>query len=55
MEIRITDECINCRACESECPNNAIYEALENWTYGEGTTLEGEVEMLNKQLTMHSN
>ncbi|HAG49210.1 MAG TPA: ferredoxin, partial [Cryomorphaceae bacterium] len=26
MAITITDECINCGACESECPNNAIYE-----------------------------
>ncbi|HNA93597.1 MAG TPA: 4Fe-4S binding protein, partial [Saprospiraceae bacterium] len=26
MAILITDECINCGACEPECPNNAIYE-----------------------------
>ena len=26
MAITITDECINCGACEPECPNNAIYE-----------------------------
>ena len=26
MAIKITDECINCGACEPECPNNAIYE-----------------------------
>ena len=26
MAIIITDECINCGACEPECPNNAIYE-----------------------------
>ena len=25
MAIKITDECINCGACEPECPNNAIY------------------------------
>ena len=24
MAIKITDECINCGACEPECPNNAI-------------------------------
>ncbi|HEY8404412.1 MAG TPA: 4Fe-4S binding protein, partial [Flavobacteriales bacterium] len=23
MAIMITDECINCGACEPECPNNA--------------------------------
>ncbi|MBM3403054.1 MAG: ferredoxin, partial [Bacteroidetes bacterium] len=27
MAIKITDECINCGACEPECPNNAIYDA----------------------------
>ena len=26
MAILITDECINCGACEPECPVNAIYE-----------------------------
>jgi NAD-dependent dihydropyrimidine dehydrogenase PreA subunit len=24
MAIIITDECINCGACEPECPNNAL-------------------------------
>ncbi|HEY8513648.1 MAG TPA: 4Fe-4S binding protein, partial [Cyclobacteriaceae bacterium] len=24
MAIMITDECINCGACEPECPNTAI-------------------------------
>jgi len=27
MAIIITEECINCGACEPECPNTAIYEA----------------------------
>lgn len=26
MGFKITNECINCGACELECPNNAIYE-----------------------------
>ena len=30
MAIIITDECINCGACEAECPNTAIYEGQEN-------------------------
>ena len=31
MAIIITDECINCGACEVECPNTAIYEGgIEN-------------------------
>ena len=31
MAIIITDECINCGACEPECPNNAIYEGAVDW------------------------
>ena len=30
MAIKITEECINCGACEPECPNNAIYEGALN-------------------------
>ena len=29
------DDCINCGACEPECPNNAIYEGGTVWTLGE--------------------
>lgn len=43
MAIVITDECINCGACEPECPNTAIYEAAEEWKYSDGTELAGEV------------
>ena len=43
MAIIITDECINCGACEPECPNNAIYEGGMEWTYAEGTELSGDV------------
>ena len=42
MAIIITDECINCGACEPECPNNAIYEGGIEWTMAEGTTLTGK-------------
>ena len=41
MAIRITDECINCGACEPECPNNAIYEGGIEWAMKDGTTLSG--------------
>ena len=44
MAIIITDECINCGACEPECPNNAIYEGGMEWTWAGGTDLN-EVEM----------
>jgi len=42
MAIRITDECINCGACEPECPNNAIYEGGIEWAMTDGTGLKGE-------------
>lgn len=43
MAIKITDECINCGACEPECPNTAIYEGGNTWelagnNYGDGDT-----------------
>ncbi len=47
MAIKITDECINCGACEPECPNNAIYEAAEDWKFSDGTTLSGEIILPN--------
>ena len=37
MAIIITDECINCGACEPECPNTAIYEGADDWKYADGT------------------
>lgn len=39
MAIMITDDCINCGACEPECPNTAIYEGGVEWTIDEGTTI----------------
>ena len=50
MAIIITDECINCGACEPECPNTAIYEAAENWTFSEGTALVGTVHLENGEI-----
>ena len=44
MAIMITDSCINCGACESECPNNAIYEGGSQWTWADGTSLTGNIE-----------
>jgi len=43
MAIIITDECINCGACEPECPNTAIYEGADEWRYSDGTSLNGDV------------
>ena len=47
MAIIITDECINCDACISECPNHAIYEPDQEWSYAEDTSLSGTVALLN--------
>lgn len=41
MAIKITDECINCGACEPECPNNAIYEGGAEWRFSDGTGVKG--------------
>ena len=47
MAIIITNECINCGACEPECPNTAIYEGAFDWTYADGTSLAGDVVLPN--------
>lgn len=47
MAIIITDECINCGACEPECPNNAIYDAGASWKFSDGTTLSGLIDFGN--------
>ena len=33
MSTTITEECINCGACEPECPNTAIYEGGADWEW----------------------
>ena len=45
MAIIITDECINCGACEAECPNTAIYEGASPWTMAEGTKVIGHIKI----------
>jgi len=52
MAIIITDECINCGACEPECPNMAIYEGGANWKYSDGTSLKGMIQTSNGIETM---
>lgn len=47
MSIKITDECINCGACEPECPNNAIYEGGAEWAISDGTTIRGAITLLD--------
>jgi ferredoxin len=40
MAIIITDECINCGACE---PGVLQYEGADDWRYKDGTKLKGKV------------
>ncbi len=47
MAIMITDECINCGACEPECPNNAIYEGGVEWRMADGTDLTGDYTLID--------
>ncbi len=47
MAIKITDECINCGACEPECPNNAIYEGGVEWAVADGTSVNGQFILMN--------
>ena len=46
MAIIITDECINCGACEPECPNNAIHEGGVEWAISDGTTVSGSYTLI---------
>lgn len=47
MAIKITDECINCGACEPECPNNAIYEGGVEWRVSDGTSVSGTYALMD--------
>ena len=53
MAIIITEECIICGACEAECPNTAIYEGGMEWSFAEGTKLNGKVN--NKNHSINAN
>jgi ferredoxin len=47
MAIYITEECINCGACEPECPNTAIYEGGVQWKFTDGTNLKAGTSKLH--------
>jgi len=47
MAIKITDECINCGACEPECPNTAIYEASYDGSI-QTNSLLGDINFLTE-------
>ena len=50
MAIKITDECINCGACEPECPNNAIYEGGVEWAIADGSSVKGSYTLMDGTL-----
>ncbi len=54
MAIIITDECINCGACEPECPNNAIYEGGAEWNFSDGTSITGTYTGKNSNIIIDS-
>ena len=47
MAIMITDECINCGACEPECPNHAIYEGGVEWAMIDGANISGPIVLMD--------
>ena len=47
MAIKITEECINCGACEPECPNHAIYEGGVEWRISDGTGVKGPYQLMD--------
>ncbi|KIC90076.1 4Fe-4S dicluster domain-containing protein [Flavihumibacter sp. ZG627] len=47
MAIKITEECINCGACEPECPNNAIYEGGAQWSISDKTSVTGTYVLMD--------
>lgn len=53
MAIKITEECINCGACESECPNYAIYEGGKKWRMSDGTSLKNNKNIFFDPLKYH--
>lgn len=51
MAIMITEECINCGACEPECPNTAIYEGGIEWAISEGTAITDQYPLEGGTMT----
>lgn len=47
MALKITTDCINCGACITECPNNAIYMGGDKWSIAEGTNVNGKFKLFS--------
>ena len=51
MAIKITNDCINCGACEPECPNGAIYADGEKWRIADKTSVTGAYTLMDGTVT----
>ncbi|MBL0309521.1 MAG: 4Fe-4S dicluster domain-containing protein [Bacteroidetes bacterium] len=51
MAIKITDVCINCGACEPECPNGAIYANGDSWKISDKTSVSSTYTLLDGSTT----
>jgi ferredoxin len=51
MAIKITDVCINCGACEPECPNGAIYANGDSWKIADKTGVHGQYTLMDGSTT----
>ena len=49
MAIKITEQCINCGACEPECPNGAIYANGDSWKIADKTSVHGSYTLMDGQ------
>ena len=45
------DVCIDCGACEPECPNTAIYEGGVEWKIADGTNVKGSFTLMDGSVT----
>ncbi|WGH25521.1 MAG: 4Fe-4S dicluster domain-containing protein [Candidatus Shikimatogenerans bostrichidophilus] len=55
MSLKITKECINCGACEMECPNKAIYEGGVKWNISDGTSIKKDFIYKKKKIKNNKN
>lgn len=53
MALMITAECINCGACEPECPNNAIYAGGTKWAFAEGVAIKGQIDYKGEMIDVN--
>ncbi len=50
MSIKITEECINCGACEPECPLATPSMKVVEWAISDGTSVKGVFYLIDGTL-----